>query len=35
MSYEGFAKIYDRLIGEDISYGEICDLSRISFTCAG
>lgn len=25
MSYEGFSKIYDRLIGEDIRYGEICD----------
>lgn len=35
MSYEGFAKIYDRLIGEDISYGEICDFIENIFHLRG
>lgn len=31
MSYEGFSRIYDRLIGEDISYAEICDFAENVF----
>lgn len=31
MSYEGFSRIYDRLIGEDISYAEICDFAENIF----